>query len=144
MSVVGKSLADTRPVEVAQPVVMAGTVNPFTGVVTAPSGGSATAPTFVTNGQGTPTQTTVTLVAATAQTIIAANANIRGARILNWIADGVYLANGTAGTPASGAPSDYIPAAAPPVPAQFEFAYAPVAGVRAVSATGGTLTVETW
>lgn len=108
-------------------------------------GGSATSPTFVTNGQGAPTQTTVTLVAATAQTIIAANANIRGARILNWIADGVYLANGTTGTPASGAPSDYIPAAAAgPVPAQFEFAYAPVAGVRAVSATGGTLTVETW
>lgn len=108
-------------------------------------GGSATSPTFVTNGQGTPTQTTVTLVAATAQTIITANANIRGARILNWIADGVYLANGTTGTPASGAPSDYIPAAAAgPVPAQFEFAYAPVAGVRAVSATGGTLTVETW
>lgn len=130
-----------------QGVVIEGQIDPATGQPVSPSGGSAASPTFVTNGQGTPTQTTVTLVAATAQTIIAANANIRGARILNWIADGVYLANGTAGTPASGAPSDYIPAAIagpPVVPGQFEFAYAPVAGVRAVSATGGTLTVETW
>jgi hypothetical protein len=87
----------------------------------------------------------VNLTAGTAATIIAANMNLRGARILNWITAPVYIANGTSGTPASGAPSDYIPAAAAgPVPAQFEFPYAPVDGVRAVSATTGTLTVETW
>lgn len=109
------------------------------------TGGTSTNPTFVTSGQGTVTQTTITLVAGTAQTIIASNANIRGARILNWITAPVYLANGTTGTPASGAPSDYIPAAAAgPVPAQFEFAYRPVDGVRAVCASAGTLTVETW
>lgn len=124
-------------------------VDPVTGADVAPggssTGGTATTPTFVTNGQGTPTQTTVNLTANTAATIIAENANIRGARILNWITAPVYIANGTAGTPASGAPSDYIPAAGTgPIPAQFEFPYAPVAGVRAVSATTGTLTVETW
>lgn len=109
------------------------------------TGGASANPIFVATGQGTVTQTTITLAAETAQTIIAANANIRGARILNWIAAPVYITNGTAGTPASGAPSDYIPAATSgPVPAQFEFAYSPVAGVRAVSATAGTLTVETW
>lgn len=91
------------------------------------------------------TQTTITLAAGTAQTIIPAGASINGARILNWITAPVYLTNGTTGTPASGAPSDYIPAAAAgPVPAQFEFAYRPVDGVRAVCASAGTLTVETW
>lgn len=109
------------------------------------TGGTTTNPTFVTSGQGTVTQTTITLAAGTAQTIIAASANLRGARILNWITAPVYIANGTTGTPASGAPSDYIPAAAAgPVPAQFEFPYAPVDGVRAVCASAGTLTVETW
>lgn len=109
------------------------------------TGGTTTNPTFVTSGQNTVTQTTITLAAGTAQTIIPAGATINGARILNWITAPVYLANGTSGTPASGAPSDYIPAAAAgPVPAQFEFAYRPVDGVRAVCASAGTLTVETW
>lgn len=120
-------------------------VNPTTLDDYASGASTATSPSFVTSAQGTLTQTTVNLTAGTAATIIAANANIRGARILNWITAPVYIANGTSGTPASGAPSDYIPAAATgPIPAQFEFPYAPVDGVRAVSATTGTLTVETW
>lgn len=128
-----------------QGVVVEGQIDPATGAPVTPSGGSATSPTFVTEAQGTPTAVTRTLVAGEAQTIVLADVNIHGARILNWIADAVYLSNGTTGTPTSGAPSDYIPAAAAgPVPAQFEFAYAPVAGVRAVSATGGTLTVVVW
>lgn len=136
------------PYNAGQAAIRAVLVNPTTGadyVASGGGGGSSATPLFVTSGQNTVTQTTITLAAGTAQTIIPGDANINGARILNWITAPVYLANGTTGTPASGAPSDYIPAAAAgPVPAQFEFAYRPVDGVRAVCASAGTLTVETW
>jgi len=108
-------------------------------------GSSSTSPQFVTAAQGTPTFSTINLAAGVAQNIIPALATIRGARVLNWILAPVYMSPGVSGTPASGAPSDYIPAAVTgPVPAQFEFPYAPTNGVQAVCATAGTLTVEIW
>ncbi len=94
--------------------------------------------------QTTPTHTKVDLAANTAATIVAAGAAPNGARILNWTASPIYVAPGVAGTPASGAPSDYIPAAAGGVPGQYEPPYKPVDGLRAVGASAGSLTVETW
>ena len=94
--------------------------------------------------QATPTHTKVDLVANQAATIVAAGTAPRGARILNWTASPVYVTPGSAGVPASGAPSDYIPAAANGVPGQYEPPYAPVDGLRAVGASAGSLTVEVW
>lgn len=94
--------------------------------------------------QATVTQAKITIVAATAQTLFAASATANGARVLNWTASPVYISDGTTGTPASGAPSDYVPAAASGVPGQYETPYAPVNGLRAVGASAGDLTVETW
>lgn len=146
MSVAGKSVKDVRPVEAVQPVAL---YDPATGLPASGGGGGGggtdASPNVTRSAQGTITQTTVNLTANTAATIIAASATLRGARILNWIAAPIFMTNGVSGTPASGAPSDYIPAAAAgPIPSQFEFPYAPINGVRAVSAVTGTLTVETW
>lgn len=94
--------------------------------------------------QTTLSQTKVTLAANAAQTIVAASPNLNGARVLNWTTAPIYLANGTTGTPASGAPSDYVPAASSGVPGQYECPYAPIDGLRAVGAAAGDLTVETW
>lgn len=134
-------------------------VDPATGVAYAAGGGGATViaggngttasssanPVPVADAQGTVTQTTITLVAATAQTALAASANRRGARILNYTASPVYVTvTGVTGTPASGAPSDFIPAAAGGVPGQWEPPFAPVAGVRVVGASAGGLSVMDW
>lgn len=108
------------------------------------TGGSNTNPTFVRTAQGAPAHSTVTLAAATAATIIASGASTNGARILNWTASPVYVTPGTTGTPNSGAPSDYIPAAASGVPGQYEPPYIPTTGMRAVGASAGDLTVEVW
>jgi len=149
MSVVGKSLADTRPIEVAQPVLNAGSVNPTTGVVTAPTGGSSTAPTFVTAAQGIPTFSLITVAAATAGDLLTADANRRGARLLNYTAAPIYFwptVNGA--TPPSGAPADVVPAAASGLPGQYEFPYAPTVAFRYVGASAGAtvagLGVEVW
>lgn len=91
--------------------------------------------------QAAVTTTTETLAAGTPKTILAASASTTGARILNWTASPVYVTSGTTGTPASGAPSDYIPAAASGVPGQWEPPYRPVDGLRAVGASAGDLTV---
>lgn len=98
----------------------------------------------VGKAQTTPSFVTQTLAAGVAATIIAANRSVAGARILNWTASPVYLSLGTTGTPASGAPSDYIPAAAGGVPGQYVCEFAPVSGMRAVGAAAGDLTVVTW
>lgn len=101
-------------------------------------------PLPVTEAQGVIASGPVTLVANTAQTIIAAFADRRGMRVLNYTASPVYLSLGTTGTPTSGGGSDYIPAAAAGVPGQWEPPYAPVGGVRAVGASAGDLTVTVW
>lgn len=101
-------------------------------------------PNVVRQAQGTPTSSTKTLVANTAQTVISASATTNGARILNWTASPVYLDNGVTGTPASTAPSDYVPAAASGVPGQYETPFAPKDGMRAVGASAGALTVIVW
>ena len=98
----------------------------------------------VTSAQGAPTHETKTLVAATAQTILTADANRVGARILNFTAAPVYLAPGSVGTPPTGGGSDYVPAAAAGVPGQWESPYRPVGGIRAVGASAGDLTVVSW
>lgn len=148
MSTVGRSVGDTSPIRAYNPVASVGAIDPTTGQLGPATGSTSTSPQYVTAAQGTPTTTTITLAAGVAQTIIAANANIRGARILSYIsAAPTYLTPGEVGTPASGAPSDFIPVAlaGPPiVPAQFEFPYAPTNGVRAVNASGGTLTLLIW
>lgn len=94
--------------------------------------------------QNAPAATKSTLVADTALTILTADATRNGARVLNWTASPVYLTYGTTGTPVSGAPSDFIPAAVSGVPGQWECAFAPVAGLRAVGAAAGDLSVFAW
>ncbi len=86
----------------------------------------------------------VTLAAGTPVTLIAAFADRRGMRILNYTASPVYLTNGVTGTPPSGGGSDYIPAAAGGVPGVWNAPYAPVNGIRAVGAAAGDLTVTVW
>lgn len=103
------------------------------------------APVPTSRAQGTVVTTAPTLVANTAQTILVASATTQGIRVLNWTASPVYVTIGTlAGTPPSGAGSDFIPAAAAGVPGQWEPPFAPVLGVRAVGASAGGLTVEAW
>lgn len=116
------------------------------GNIVTPSGGGGTQanPTFTAPAPGTLARANVTLTANTAATLFAANTAALGCRLLNWTASIVYLNDGTAGTPASGAPSDYIPAAASGVPGQFESPYPPTTGMRAVGASAGDITVETW
>lgn len=108
------------------------------------AGQSASSPEYVTQAQGTVTQTTVALAAATAATALTASATRRGVRILNWTTAPVYLTQGTTGTPASDAPSDFIPAGTAGVPGVWEPKYAPVTGLRAISANAGNLTVVAW
>lgn len=118
------------------PVVIAG-ANPA-----APA--TQTNPVPVTEAQGVIASGPFSLTAATAATIIGAFPDRRGMYVLNYIDAPVYLSLGTTGTPASGAGSFYIPAAAAGVPGQFRFPFAPVGGVRAVSANAGGLTVAVW
>lgn len=108
---------------------------------------SATTPlpvAVISGAQGVIASGTVTLVANTAQTLVAAFADRRGMRVLNYTDSPVYLSLGTTGTPTSGGGSDYIPAAAAGVPGQWEPPFAPVTGVRAVGASAGDLTVTVW
>lgn len=146
MSVVGKSVADTSPVTVYQPVgLVAGVGGP---IAVAGSDGTSLAtainplPTSV--AQGLIISGPVTMVAATAMTLIAAFADRRGMRVLNYTASPVYLTHGVTGTPPSGAGSDFIPAAVDGVPGVWEPRYAPVSGIRAVGAAAGGLTVTVW
>lgn len=101
-------------------------------------------PIPVTEAQGVIASGPITLVANTAQTIIAAFADRRGFYVLNYTTSPVYLSLGTTGTPASGAGSLFVPAAAASVPGAFLFPFAPVTGVRAVGATAGGLTIVAW
>lgn len=155
MSVIGKSLKDTTPVEVAQPVLIAGTVGPggavSAGSVTVSGGDGANPatqinPLPVAQAQGVIISGPFTLAANTAATIIGAFADRRKFRVLNWIAAPVYLSYGTTGTPPSGAGSDYIPAAQTIggflVPGQYEPLILPVGGMRAVCAVAGDLTIQ--
>lgn len=140
MSVIGKSLSDPTPVQIAQPVVVVsadGTVNSQTGT-------SNTNPTYTAPAQGLIASGSVNLEAGVAATIMSALPGMRGIRILNYISAPVYIANGTSGTPASGAGSDYIPAAAAGVPGVLNLPYVPVNGLRAVCASAGGLTVTVW
>lgn len=91
------------------------------------------------NTQGA--QTKVTLVAATAATLLAASTEDRRVTVLNYIDAPVYVAPGVTGTPASTAPSDYIPAAAAGVPGRYTCPYSPKSGLRVISANAGDLTL---
>lgn len=109
--------------------------------------GGVSNPVQITGGgtaQATVVATKYTLAANTAVTIATASAAASGARVLNWTASPVYITSGTTGTPASGSPSDYVPAAASGVPGQWEPPYRPVDGLRAVGASAGDLTVVTF
>lgn len=149
MSVIGHSVGDTTAVKAVQPVAL---YDPATGgkgsVSVAGSDGSSAAtqinPLPVTEAQGVIANGSVTLVAATAQTIIGAFPDRRGMMVLNYTDAPVYLSLGTTGTPASGAGSLCVPAAAAGVPGSFVFPFAPVTGVRAVGANAGGLTVTVW
>lgn len=107
---------------------------------------SQTNPIPVTQAQGTIASGSFTLAAATAATIIGAFAGRRKFRVLNWIQAPVYISYGTTGTPASGAGSDFIPAAqvisGVLTPGQYEPLIMPTGGMRAVCATAGDLTVQ--
>lgn len=101
-------------------------------------------PIPVAEAQGVIASGPMTLVADTPLTLIAAFADRRGMRVLNYTASPVYLTNGITGTPPSGAGSDFIPAAVGAVPGVWEPRYAPVNGVRAVGAAAGGLTITVW
>lgn len=156
MSVVGQSVASpATKVDAVQPVAL---YDPATGLPAAAGGAGPTVvagangtsaatqinPIPVTEAQGVIASGEVVLAAGVAQTIIAAFADRRGMRVLNYTASPVYLTNGVTGTPPSGSGSDYIPAAVGGVPGQWEPPYAPVNGVRAVGAAAGGLTVTVW
>jgi hypothetical protein len=125
---------------------LSGTVQPDGGfaISTAAGASNPSTPTYTAPAPGTLARSKVTLAANTAATLFLANTAALGCRLLNWTASIVYLNDGTTGTPASGAPSDYIPAAASGVPGQFESPYPPTTGMRAVGASAGDITVETW
>ncbi len=96
-------------------------------------------------GQGTPTHATKTAAAGTAGNLFSGpDAARRGARILNYLAAPIYLAKGDSGTPASGAPSDFVPSSVDGVPGQYEFHYRPVDQYRYVCAVAGGFTLITW
>jgi hypothetical protein len=76
--------------------------------------------------------------------VLAPNKWLGGCRLVNWTASPVYISLGISGTPAQGAPSDYVPAAAGGVPGVLEFRYVPRAGLMGFSTPGGDLTVVTW
>lgn len=149
MSVVGISPGSGVPARAVQPVAV---YDPTTGLPGAIGllGGNGTSaatqinPISVTEAQGVIASGPITLVAATAQTIIGAFADRRGFYVLNYTASPVYLSLGTTGTPASGGGSLYVPAAAAGVPGAFLFPFAPVTGVRAVGAAAGDLTIVAW
>jgi len=98
----------------------------------------------VSTTQAAPAQVKETITADTPKTVLAADANRAGCRILNYTSSPIYITQGTAGTPPSGAESDYIPAAAGGVPGQWEAPYRPTLGLRAVGAVAGDLTVVSW
>lgn len=101
--------------------------------------------TLVTRrAQATITQTKYTFTAGQVQNIVPASATANGARILNFTSGAGYLMPGVTGTPASGAPSDYIPAMGTAGPGQYETPYAPVTGLQLVSVAAGDYTIETW
>jgi hypothetical protein len=111
---------------------------------------SATNRAFVENSrsQNTVTMSKVTLVAATARSLMAADALRTGGRILNWTASVAYFVKGTSGTPASGSPSAYVAAATTlngaTIPGEYIFDYRPVDAYQVVGASAGDLTVELW
>lgn len=156
MSVIATPVKQTEPVRSADAVYLVdiatglpasggggGGVTPVAGADGA-TAASTTNPLPVFEAQGLIISGPLALTANTAATIIGAFAGRRGMRVLNYIAAPVYLSNGDTGTPASGAGSDYIPAAVGGVPGQWEPPYAPVNGVRAVCATSGSITVTVW
>ena len=131
-----------------QGVVIEGQVDAG-GSITPVSGGSSSSPQYVTAAQNTPTFTSIAVVAATAGDLFAADANRHGARLLNYTASPIYFAPTSLGaTPASGAPSDVVPAAAAGLPGQYEFPYAPTVAYRYIGAGAGSgltaLVTEVW
>lgn len=92
------------------------------------------------NVAGVPTK--VTLLANTAQLIVAKYNTWRGVRILNYTASPLYLSFNASTTPTSDAASDYVPAAASGVPGQYESASRVGSGMQAISASAGDIMVE--
>lgn len=132
-----------------QGVVNEGSIDPTTGAVVPSPGTSSTSPTFVAAAQGVPTFSLITVAAATAGDLFTADANRRGARLLNYTAAPIYFwptVNGA--TPPTGAPADVVPAASGGLPGQYEFPYAPTVAYRYVGASAGAtvagLGVEVW
>lgn len=103
-----------------------------------------TNPLPIQRSQATVSHTTVTAVAATAASLMAADAARRGARIVNYLPSPIYIVKGSTGTPSSGAPSDMVPAMISGIPGQFEFGLAPVDDYRYVCASAGTFTLITY
>ena len=96
---------------------------------------------------GNASWTKKTLLAGVAQTVVPLTRDLRGVRVLNWTASPVYLALGLSESgvvPASGAPSDVVPAAAAGLPGQYEAPFAPKQGLTALGASAGDLTVAVW
>jgi hypothetical protein len=98
----------------------------------------------VKDAQGTVEFDEITAVAATAGTLMVAAAGRYGARILNYLSSPIYIVKGSAGTPASGSGSDFVPAAYNGEPGQYTFDYRPVDDYRYVTAASGNFTVITW
>lgn len=118
------------------------------GLAAGSAGSSSTTPQYVTAAQGTPVFNSIPVAANTSGSLFTADANRRGARLLNYTASPIYFDIRTSGDPASGAPSDVVPAATGGLPGQYEFPYAPTGAYRYIGAGAGSgltaLVTEVW
>jgi len=90
MSVVGRSLADPRPLETAQPTLNVGSINPTTGVISPPIGTS----TNPTSTQPTASSASTAAVGSSQSTVA------EGSRIIKASAGNLYGINATSGASA--------------------------------------------
>lgn len=104
-------------------------------------------PVEFVEGGGDPVYSTVTLVADEPMMLFDADGDRRGARVLNWLPEALYISNET--DPSAGPPSDFCPPASIDGdsvvwPSQFSFDFPPRDVVWVKCATDGSITLITW
>lgn len=96
-------------------------------------------------GPGSPSQ--VTLTGGTASALFTAAQKVKGARVLNFLPDPIYLSSDA--DPAFGPPSEFVPPGSQDEdgniwPGQFEFSYVPVGDWFAKCVSSGAIGLVTW
>lgn len=104
-------------------------------------------PVEFVEGGGDPVYSVVTVIADTAVELLAADPNRRGARVLNYLPEALYISGDT--DPVEGPPSDFCPPASLDTddviwPSQFVFDFPPREAVYVKCATDGDITLITW